>query len=677
MSMDPYNEQRLRDEVIYLHSLWHQGPPRLNPYPNPNHTTSTHLLPPSNPPQFKKPNKRPKRANKTPPQSDLEWPCKETPVDPSPSGWPARTLITRVVLSPEEQAQFAATRIQNKAVTALEGFFAENLDSDGEGSDEDEEMGGDGYEEYQFFLKLFEEEELRGYCEKNWEGGDFVCLVCSGIGKRKKFKNCVAVVQHSVTVARTKKKKAHRAYAQVLCRVLGWDIDRLPTIDSSLAKPIDSQGNAEVAIGESSMINKDSTLENVDSGEIIQKEVPNVDKEEELLSSSVPGTSTVIGDNVMPCENSLKDGDANKCVENIGSGNTGVTTCLAHLDQTLTLTLITPPQPTSSHRPIPPNSRNPTKPGPKDTRANKTPPQSDLEWPCKETLVDPSPSGWPAPTLITQVGLSPEEQAQFAATQIQNKAITALEGFFAGNLDTDGEGSDEDDVMGGDGYEEYQFFLKLFEEVEELRGYCEKNWEGGDFVCLVCSRIGKRKRFKNCVAVVQRSVTIVRTKKKKAHRAYAQVLCRVLGWDIDWLPTIVSSSAKPIESRGNAEVAIGESSMINKDSALENADNGEIIQKEVTDVDKEEELLSSSVPGTSTVTGDNVMPCENSLKDGDANKCVENIDNGVQSFGDGNTGVATGLEHREVSVDNGHEIRDNEKGIVVVNDLKENYRKAN
>ncbi|KAI8557874.1 hypothetical protein RHMOL_Rhmol04G0044700 [Rhododendron molle] len=336
MPMDPYYEQRLRDEVIYLHSLWHQGPPpRLNPNPNnyPNHTTSTHLLSPSSSPQFKKP----KRPKKTPPQSDLEWPCNETPADPDQPGWPAPTPapITRV-LTPEEQARFAAARIQNEAVAAVEAFFAGNSDSDGEESDEDDEVTGeDGYEEYQFFLKLLtEEEELKGYCEKNWEGGgDFVCLVCGGIGKRKRFKNLVAVVQHSVSIARTKKKNAHRAYAQVLCRVLGWDVDRLPTINPPLDKPVESQGNAEVAVGESSMINQDLALANVSNGKTIQKEVSDVDQEGEIPSSSIPGTSNVIGDN-----NSVKDGDANKCLEKLengvqsfGDGNTeGVVTCLVH-----------------------------------------------------------------------------------------------------------------------------------------------------------------------------------------------------------------------------------------------------------------------------------------------------------------------------------------------------------
>lgn len=61
--------------------------------------------------------------------------------------------------------------------------------------------------------------------------------------------------------------------------------------------------------------------------------------------------------------------------------------------------------------------------------------------------------------------------------------------------------------------------------------------------------------------------------------------------------------------KGNAEVAVGESSMINQDLALSNVSNGKTIQKEVSDVDQEGEIPSSSIPGTSNVIGDNVMLC--------------------------------------------------------------------
>ena len=59
-------------------------------------------------------------------------------------------------------------------------------------------------------------------------------MVCGGIGKKvwKRFKDCLGLLQHSTAISNTKKKQAHRAFGKVVCKVLGWDIDRLPTIVS-------------------------------------------------------------------------------------------------------------------------------------------------------------------------------------------------------------------------------------------------------------------------------------------------------------------------------------------------------------------------------------------------------------------------------------------------------------
>uniref|UniRef100_A0A803N9Z9 Uncharacterized protein n=2 Tax=Chenopodium quinoa TaxID=63459 RepID=A0A803N9Z9_CHEQI len=84
-------------------------------------------------------------------------------------------------------------------------------------------------------MKVFEEqEELRGYYKKNCENGEFYCLVCGALAGKlsRKYKNCVAVVQHSVTISSTKKRKAHRAFGHVICKILGWDVHRLPSLPS-------------------------------------------------------------------------------------------------------------------------------------------------------------------------------------------------------------------------------------------------------------------------------------------------------------------------------------------------------------------------------------------------------------------------------------------------------------
>ncbi|CAK9134140.1 unnamed protein product [Ilex paraguariensis] len=287
--MDPYSEQRLRDEVIYLHSLWRQGPPRPNPNRrNPNPNTSIHLQPSSSR-QFKKERQRPrgkrggklvnKPPNSDPPLvSDVEWPCKppgEAPPETS-SGWPKLspkwTPTTRLP-SAEEQARFAANQVHRKALKATQEFLTWAADSDND-TDEDNEMeddlmGDDGCEEYKFFLNVFKEDgELKSYYEKNYENGEFSCLVCGGVGQKvgKRFMNCVALVQHSKSIAKTKKRRAHRSYGQAICKVLGWDIDRLPSIVMLSAKSEQSQGNAD-RVGKE--LNNVDTA-NADGGEVVK-----------------------------------------------------------------------------------------------------------------------------------------------------------------------------------------------------------------------------------------------------------------------------------------------------------------------------------------------------------------------------------------------------------------------
>ncbi|XP_024199191.1 uncharacterized protein LOC112202412 isoform X2 [Rosa chinensis] len=335
--MDPYYEQRLRDEVIYLHSLWHQGPPnRRNPIPIPNSTIRA--TPIGRKPQLPYPiaaqegptTKRKARteielpsSNKKPSQPDPRWECPgpasnddSTSEWPS-SGWPVTSAkLNLAPASAEEQLRHHALRLHNRALEACGGFFKGNAGS-GSGSESEEEeedckVGDEENEEYKFLLNLFVEESgLRSYYEGNWDSGEFHCLVCGGLGKTKKIKGCVGLVHHAVSISKTKKKRAHRAFAQVVCRVLGWDFDRLPIVvlkgerlSFYLAKPGDERGEIEVNAGASEAVSgavKDNVGDerdgNAESGE---KEASNGD--------------------LIICQKSLKDDDANQCKETLNKG---------------------------------------------------------------------------------------------------------------------------------------------------------------------------------------------------------------------------------------------------------------------------------------------------------------------------------------------------------------------
>jgi hypothetical protein len=116
---------------------------------------------------------------------------------------------------------------QIAAAMASRAFFGEHVDSDGDGDEDGEEEGGN--DATLFFDDLLEKDAgLRGFYEAERETGRFLCLVCEGIGVRagKRFPGCAALVQHAGTVARTKRRLAHRAFAGAVGRLLGWGAGR-------------------------------------------------------------------------------------------------------------------------------------------------------------------------------------------------------------------------------------------------------------------------------------------------------------------------------------------------------------------------------------------------------------------------------------------------------------------
>lgn len=168
-----------------------------------------------------------------------EWPIPKTVVEPSPgfSEWPrAKPVASRTMPTAEETTRLAVLHMQYRVSDNFGEFLARTAGSDSdETSEEDDDVEDGGLEEseeYKFFLDVFvRDREMRDYYEKNWASGDFCCFVCGGAKKSgKKFKSCDALVQHSMSIAKTNRKRTHKALGLVICKVLGWDVNRLPAI---------------------------------------------------------------------------------------------------------------------------------------------------------------------------------------------------------------------------------------------------------------------------------------------------------------------------------------------------------------------------------------------------------------------------------------------------------------
>ncbi|KAK8469383.1 hypothetical protein PHAVU_005G065400 [Phaseolus vulgaris] len=442
--------------------------------------------------------------------TDAEWVCKSpnSGISATSSGWPCFDDIKSSSLayypSAEEQATVAVLQLQHKALEACQKFLVGNAASNGgedDSDDEDEDEWVDNYdpkecEEYRFFERVFAEDgDLRRYYENNHREGDFYCLVCGGIGKKvwKRFKDCTALIHHSTAILRTTRKRAHRAYAQVISKVVGCNIDQLPAIvlkglDSSLersTKPLGFEKEGDNLDGKVSEQSSENGREIVKG---FEKEGDNLD---EKVSEQSSGNGREI---VKESHESLVAG-AGWVSERPNSG------------------------------------------------------------------LSSTASGWPSfndlKSSSLTYSLSAEEQAAVAVLQLQHKALASCRKFLVGDAgyDSDEDGKDdinsesedeeeEDELV--DSYDskeckEYKFFEKVFAEDADLRKYYENNHKDGDFYCLVCGGIRKKvwKRFKDSIALIQHSTSILRTKRKRAHRAYAQVICKVVGWDIDQLPAIV------------------------------------------------------------------------------------------------------------------------------------------
>ncbi|XP_047963328.1 uncharacterized protein LOC125207868 [Salvia hispanica] len=213
-------------------------------------------------------------------------------------------------LSSEEQSKLAAKRALHRALKAVrESLIRSNngpdsdSDSDSdeiESSDDDDGEpidGNCGREGYSVFSEVLEDAALKEYYAKNFVLGEFSCLVCGAVGGRnsgKKFKGCLPLLQHSISIEKTKRRGAHRAFAQAVCEVLGWDIHRLSEIGSKLSEKSGDlqQGNCDGEKVESSVAlahNADSVNDDASDGKDIGVVDTLLDTEEPALDGLTSG----------------------------------------------------------------------------------------------------------------------------------------------------------------------------------------------------------------------------------------------------------------------------------------------------------------------------------------------------------------------------------------------------
>nr|GMC74730.1 uncharacterized protein LOC109188421 isoform X2 [Ipomoea batatas] len=205
------------------------------------------------------------------PDSGIKWPCNPSPKRPPTDefGWPTVWFPPKSeprVLTPEELARLADDQAQQAAWDA-------------------------------------EDSVLKEYYEKNCAGGEFRCLVCCAVREKawKRFKGCATLVRHSLSIAKTRKRKAHRAYAESICQLFGWDINKL--IQSS-DKSAEAQGNIDktgkdgldLPCGTVDLVKVDTGNEKIKSGSGSEhNSLAEVDtsKHVEALSSDVQDAETV------------------------------------------------------------------------------------------------------------------------------------------------------------------------------------------------------------------------------------------------------------------------------------------------------------------------------------------------------------------------------------------------
>uniref|UniRef100_A0A0E0L800 Uncharacterized protein n=1 Tax=Oryza punctata TaxID=4537 RepID=A0A0E0L800_ORYPU len=295
-------ERLLAEEVLYLHSLWRRAAPAPIPPRGSGPVATLRRV------ERRRRRRLEPRAEEQRQESGPEWPLPPSP-PASPTTWHDKAASSsspaqRPPPPPQQQKNPSPGSLsQRAALRAAEEFFS-NRGSDDDDDDDDDEEGSESEEgdtAAGFFMGLFERDAaLRGHYERSWEGGEFMCMACVGRKRKaRRFAGCVGLVQHARAATRCGRPRAHRALAAAICRVLGWDINRMPSV------VIDPRGTLGQALAAAEATGAVTVQEN------------NVDAAEKGISSEDQDAAK---EDANPRENdgSLIDVDAMKENANVG-----------------------------------------------------------------------------------------------------------------------------------------------------------------------------------------------------------------------------------------------------------------------------------------------------------------------------------------------------------------------
>ncbi|CAN6191019.1 unnamed protein product [Urochloa humidicola] len=314
-------ERRLAEEVLHLHSLWRQGPPPApTPSPEPAPTQSRSADRKTKTSDHKRRKLDGAAAAAEPKDTWPEWAPAPAPPDSSPKSWPEAAPSSSTPAKPPPTPISPGALAQQKALRAAAEFFSNRGDSSDDDEEASESEGGE-QDAAGFLTGLFERDAaLRGHYERGCEDGKFACMVCAaGTRKARRFRGCVALVQHAHDASsRCGSPRAHRALAAVLCRVLGWDVSRLPSIvldpRGTLGQALTAGATAGVQLPKENGDtggDTDSSSDDEDEEEYVETEMEDSstddDEEENELESSEESAEKEDVDTGM--EDSRTDGD--------------------------------------------------------------------------------------------------------------------------------------------------------------------------------------------------------------------------------------------------------------------------------------------------------------------------------------------------------------------------------